>query len=467
MHTRLLFIILTLALAVTPRLAARADGGTTAADSAKGPPPAFSAGLSLPGESESGAIYEMGVSMGFGFEYNDNIDEQADNKMTDTITHLRPAFSFRRLGGRFRADVEYRGDYLFYTQAKDTEEYRHYLNALVAGELIENLFSLSVKENMQQVYRDVSRGEASIDETGNDLVNKNRFTVSPAFTLRPSERTNLAFGYDFADVRYGNNRENQSRRPISFNSGQYDFNYRKSQNHTLYLHLDHELTDKVVLFTGGDILRWIDNDDENETDQSFTRYTVYAGGSWELAENLKASVKAGPAVSNPDEHPSKTRPFIEADITYTLGRSIFSAFHMTTYEDNAGTGGSTRRAETGVRWDKEFDRSHLTASFSYNKYEDEVESGTTRGRDKKDTYRPYVRYTYDLSDRLSSFISYYALIYENHAQGSHRHYGTYGLRYELSPNSNITVSHQIRYVDAYEDDSFFINRVMVDFVYTF
>lgn len=463
--------LLVLTLLTAPGMSARAEGeeafaavSREEAGAAAGPEQTEDGALAE--ELESEELYEMKASLGFGLEYNDNIDNSANNQMTDFITHIRPSFSFKRLGGRIEADITYRGDYEFYLQSKDTEEYRHYINALVTGELAENLFFLSVHEDMSQIYRDVSRGEVMDDETLDDLVNRNRFTVSPFFTLRPSERTNLRLGYDFTDIRYSKGQDSGSPKPVSFSNDQYDFNYKKSQSHTVYLHMDHELSDRATFYSGATMTRWIDDNSENLTDQSFNRYTVYLGGAYAFSEDLMFSIKAGPSITEPDEQPSQTRPFVETDLSYVLGRSIFSAFYNTTYEDNPETGGSTRKDSYGVKWHKEFDRSHLTASISYSTFEDEIKT-EGQSRNRANTYRPGISYTYDLSERLSCFMRYSATLYERHVEGDHRHYGSYGIKYELSPNDSIGLSHHIRYTDAYRDDSFYTNRVMLDFTHTF
>ncbi|MDL2274593.1 TIGR03016 family PEP-CTERM system-associated outer membrane protein [Desulfosarcina sp. OttesenSCG-928-G10] len=416
---------------------------------------------------ESENIYEVNAALSLGLEYNDNIDEEAHNKTSDMIAHVRPSFGFRRIGGRIGADIDYRGDYLFYLQGNDTEEYRHYIDATVTGELVQNLLFLSVNENMQQVYHDISRGAVGDDETTNDLVNRNRFTVSPHFRLRPSERTRLLIGYDFTDVRYSKGLDDdENPRPVSFNRDQYNFNSKKSQRHTAYVELDHEVSDRAVMFTGGSMTRWIDDNEENLTDQSFYRYIAYIGGSYAFSEDLSVRVKAGPSVSVPDEYSTETRPFVEAELTYTIGRSRFNTFYMTTYEDDADTGGSTQKSQYGIQWEKMFDRSRLSVAFSYNTYENEVDTDR-RIQGNGDTYAPSLRYTYDLSDRLSAFIGYSATLYEDHAKGDHRHEGRYGITYELSGKDRLGLSHSIKYTDVYENDSYSVNRVMFDFTHIF
>lgn len=418
-------------------------------------------------EPEAEEVYEMNISVTAGLEYNDNIDNQAHNKKSDLITRVQPFFVFKRLGGRITADINYRGNYLFYMQGRDTEEYRHYINATVTGELVENLFFLSIKESMDQVYRDVSLGEVEDEESLNDLINKNRLIISPHFKLRPSERTNLTIGYDFVDLRYSKGIGDEYPKPFAFNSEMYNFNYKKSQSHTVYLQLSHELSERATLFTGGNVTRWIDNDiEDNDIDQSYYRYTIYAGGLYQFSENLSLSVKAGPSFSSPDEQASKTKPFIEANLLYAIGRSTFDIFYKTTYEDNSDTGGSTQKDQYGIRWNKEFDRSNLVTSLSYSTYEDGVER-SRRSNDRGDTIRPSIGYTYELSDRLSSFIRYHSTLYVDEEKGNNRHYGRYGIRYELSPKDNLALSHQIRYTDVYNGDSYYTNKVMLDFTHRF
>ncbi len=434
------------------------------------------------GEAESvEAVYEMQLSLGTGIEYNDNINDTSKNKTTDFIGHIKPSFYFSREGGRLKADIQYRGDYLFYLMDKDSEEYRHYLDASFTGELVENLFFLTVTESMKQVYDNVTRGDV-IDDDYRDQVNRNRFTVSPRFAFKPTDRTDLSFGYMFTDTRYSKDYSGTNPKFLSLNSDQYDFNYNKNQDHSVFARVNHELSERAIVWTGVDVVRRIDNSRRSRRnifenwdwmpefyvddgkDMSFYRYMVYVGGQYEFSEDLSARFRVGPSYNKPDEGDTSLRPFIEADVAYAVGRSVFGAAYNTIYEDDVYSGASIRQNQYRIFWNKEFDRARLTTSFSYSTYSEEIGNSSSR----VNNFKPALNLTYDLTDRLSSFARYSAIIYEKRDEGADRQYFTYGLRYALGEESSLQLSHGIRHTEPYgQRGAYFVNRVMIELTHRF
>ena len=433
-------------------------------------------------ESESEALYELKLSLGTGLEYNDNINDSSTRKTTDFISHIKPTLYFSREGGRLKADIQYRGDYQFYLMDKRSEEYRHYLDASFRGELVENLLFLTVTESMKQVYGDVTRGEVLDDDSSRDTVNRNRFTVSPYLALKPTDRTDLSLGYAFTDTRYSRNYSGSSPSFISLNSDQYDFNYNKNQNHNVFARVNHELTDRAIVWTGVDVTRRIDTGrsgdrmlpeywdlapdfyEDEERDLSFYRYMVYVGGQYEFSENLSARLRVGPSYNRPDEGDATLRPFIEMDVTYTDEINQFGIAHNTLYEDDIYSGASIRQSQYRAWWDRTFDRAKLTTSFSYSTYSDEVGSSSSRSNN----FKPSLRWTYDLTDRLSYFTQYSMIFYEKKDEGANRHYLSYGLRYALGEDSVLRLSHMIRHTDSQRSrDAYWVNRVMVELTHQF
>ncbi len=414
----------------------------------------------------SDAIYEFNAGIGFGFEFNDNIDDDPQNPVSAFMTHIRPTLSFKRVGGRIEADINYSGDYTFYLQEKSEPEYQHTIDASITAEVFKNLFFITISESMQQVYDDVTQGSYDENFSEDDARNRNVITIAPYLSLKPSDRTNITLGYTFTDTRYSPNQASETPSFLSIDGEQYDFRYNVSQSHNVYFKVNHELTDRASLYTGGGYTRLV-YDDKDSTDLS--RYNLYIGGSYAISEELSASLEIGPNYSVPDVGEANLSPYVQASINYAIGRSVFSLSYNTSFEDDPESGTTVNKSSYGINWNKRFERSDLSIGLNYNTYITEITDETiTSGNDEQgNTFSPRVNFNYELTDRLTAFFSYYGNIYEDHTLGEHKHTGNYGLRYALSEAGKVSLSHRISYTIPYSEDAYFANQVMLDFSYTF
>ncbi len=419
-------------------------------------------------ESDTGSdsIYEFKASIGTGFEYNDNINDDANDRVTAFMTHIRPSFSFARLGGRITANINYAGDYTFYLGEKSEPEYIHNIDATVSAEIIQNLFFLDISENMSQVYDNVTKGEFQEGDSLDDAQNRNTFTISPYLSLRPSERANITLGYTFTDTRYSPAQNSKTPSFLSLNGEQYDFSYNVNQSHTGHIKLNYELSERASMYTGGSVTRIIYEDDE---ETNTTRYNFYVGGSYAFSENLKASLEMGPTYSTDDANNSSLSPYVQASLNYNIGRSSFSLSYNTSFEDDPESGDVVHKSSYSFNWRKQYERTRLQVGMAYNTFDTEFgdEASSTSDSEQGNTISPIVSLDYELTPRLSTFIKYNGNIYENHKLGEHTHSGSYGLKYQLSDSSTIGLSHRISYTIPYEEDAYINNQVMLDFSYTF
>ncbi len=416
--------------------------------------------------TKSDSIYEFKASLGFGFEYDDNIEGDNDNRVSAFMTHIKPMLSFKRQGGRIEADITYSGDYVFYLHEKSEPEYQHTIDATITAEVIKNLFFINISENMQQVYDDVTKGEFQDGDDDVDARNRNIITIGPYITLKPSDRTDLTIGYTFTDTRYSANQNSDMPYFLSINGEQYDFSHNVNQSHAGYFKLTHELSDRASIYTGGGATRIVyDSKDSTDT----TRYNLYVGGTYAFSDSLSASLEVGPNYSVPDAGDATLSPYVQASLKYAVGRSVFSLAYNTSFEDDPESDTAVYKSSYSLSWNKKFDRSNISLGISYNTYESEFSGDATQSGNEEqgNTFSPTASFSYELTDRLTALMRYNGNIYQDHTLGDHRHTGSYGLSYELSESTKVSLTHSLEYNIPYEEAAYLDNRVSVDIAYTF
>lgn len=428
-------------------------------------------GLAGPGQAAQGLVGEQNgpgasapnewsAGIGFAAEYDDNVKETASNRKADFITHVKPQFKLLREGGRVRTDISYRGDYRYYANGNEPDDYSHYLKASLLGEVWENLFFINIIEDLQPVYRDATRGDVMESDSTRDLVNRNRFTATPYFRLQPSDRTTLAIGYSFTDTRYN---EDRDARSSFFPSRKEEFSYnsRKNQQHSLFVDADHEITDKLSCNMGVDMLFRTADEERDESGSTLSRYQAYVGGRYEASEDLTLSARAGPAYSSRKNGDARLRPLLKASMVYTPGRTEFALEYSTDYEDDPDTGESLRRQTYSASAARTFDRARLRLGLSHNRYAQEIGESSDDNSEKK-ALRPFLFFDYDLSERLTFTARYYANIYENSSSGETVHFVSYGPKYLLDEDIWVGLTHSVKTGDPRGERSYYVNKVNVE-----
>ncbi len=419
----------------------------------------------------SDPVYEMNASIGVGFEYTDNEESTSTNKQTAFINHIYPTFSFKREGGRLAADIFYSGDYSFYMRDGLDAEYSHTFDASLSATIVENLFFISLTESMQQVYESLALSDLEVSDDAGDERNQNVFTISPYFTLQPTQRTNLTFGYTFTDTRYSLGDVSETTSFLSFSEDQYDFSYNVSQSHIGYFTVDHVLSDRATFRMGGTYTRTI-YDDEDSID--LTEYNFYLGGSYAFSENLSASFEVGPNYSVTDEGDSSFSPYVQMSLNYSLGRSSFALSYNTSIEDDFESGETVNKSSYTFSYSRAFERAQLSLGLSYNTYDTQstyrqtaIASQTESAEEDSNTFSPFISFNYDLTPRTKIYARYNAVISEDSSIGDHTHSVNYGITYELSESSTISLSHSFLYAIPHDEDDYYSNRVMLNFNYIF
>ncbi len=408
---------------------------------------------------------ELQTGLGLGSEYNDNVGETSRNKKTDFINHVKPKITLDYTGGRISGNLDYRGNYRFHVMGKETDEYSHYLKAGLLGEVIENLFYLRIDESLTPVYGTASRGDVVEGDTTLDMVNRNRFEVSPYFSLWPTDRTNLSFGYGFSDLRYSESERASGSSFLPDFNNDYNFDTNTSRQHRVFMDASHEATDRFTAYTGVDAVRWDGEKNQDGTDPSFTRYQAYVGGRYEISEDLVVSLRVGPSYTIPKQGgDNKLWPYLMGDAIWTVGRSEFGLAASMDYTDDPATGISTRRTSYKGWWNKNFDRSHLTVDVAYNSYDRDQDTrriGTDNSDDK--SYRIGAHYTYELTERLRLIAGTTLSLSTDYPDGNNWYYGNAGLRYELSEDSQVSLTYRYKQSDSEDNADYSVNRVILEF----
>lgn len=408
------------------------------------------------------ATHTVKKSISFAVEYNDNIAESSENQKTDFITHIKPAISYKGEGGRITVDGSYKGDYQLYAKGKGMRDFSHDLNVAVMTEVVENLFYVNMVEDLEPVYRDLTRGELEEGDNMLDTVNRNKFDFSPYFSLQPTDRTSVSFGYRFSDTRYSKSGYG-SRKNFFPSDSEYAFNHNRSQQHAAFLQLVHEISERCLVYAGVDITRWQGNSADFDDSSNFYRYQGYLGGMYEFSDELSASVRVGPAYTVTDDGSKELNPFIEAELKYSIGNTDFGLAYNTTYEDDPKLGNSTRVSRYSFSIDKTFERATLNLGVSRNSFEDE---GGAR-KNNRSTITPYFGFRYELSERASFFARYGFTLYEDKGSGQNRYQATHGFKYELDEDCWLTLSYNIRRVEPIDEKALWVNRVVLEFAYAF
>ncbi len=414
----------------------------------------------------SSPVYEVSAKLGLELEYTDNVNNLATNKQNAFITRVLPQFSFKRLGSRLEADINYLGNYSYNLEKSLEQEYQHTIDANINAHIIENLFSISLNENMQQVYEDITLGGFEAFENADNSRNRNIITISPTFSLQPTSRTNVAFGYNFTDTRYSLSYITPTPSFLSLDSEQYTFKYNVNQAHNPFFRINHSLSERTSLYLGGGYTRQL-YDDENSIDLS--RYNMYLGGSYIFSDNFTANVELGPDYSVPDNGSSVLSPYGQVSLNYILGKSTFTLSYNTSFEDDIETGETLNKSTYLFSWNKLFNRSNLLLSLTYNTFTANIpyiQTGVNQEQ-QSNTLVPRIQFKYDLTQRASIQLSYSATLYEDYKTNANKHTTDNSITYLLSENSNIQLAYDFQYTSPYNTKAYYTNQLTFNFTHSF
>lgn len=146
--------------------------------------------------------FKAGVNV--GETYSDNITlAPADSKQSDWVTEITPNISASKTGARFKANINYSMQNLFYARDSNRNQIYHQLSAGSNTELWENELFLDANASMQQVARSLlgARGVDNTNATGNNAT-QSVFSLSPYWVHRFGSNAILNARYTAAYVGY-------------------------------------------------------------------------------------------------------------------------------------------------------------------------------------------------------------------------------------------------------------------------
>lgn len=401
------------------------------------------------------------ATFGLGGEYNDNVTEKKDGE-GDFVSHVKPGFKYSYEAERVRANISYKGDYSYYMDGKADDNYAHTLDARAQLELIEDSLFLDISENLRPVYRQASRGDVIEDDTRRDQTDQNTFSVSPYFMMTPGERTTIKSGYRFTDTRYAEESAPGagSRNFIpGWGSGESSMNNNVKQQHDIFTHVERSMTDLFTFLAGYELSR-----QESEEQTDFYRHRPYLGGTYEYAEKSTVEVKAGPMYTETDDGENSLRLYYSAGINHSLGRTALTFKSLRDYTDDPESGRSILHSSNTAGVVFTFDRSTLSASLGYSEYEQALQGGGNK------FWRPGLRYTYELTERLKASAGVNAELDAGSSSSvkSDRYYANTGLNYDLTESTWVALNYRFKDVDSSDENaSFTVNRIMLEWGMTF
>ncbi len=152
------------------------------------------------------ADWKLAADISGGETYTDNVNlAPSGSQQSDWITTITPSISATKNGARFKADVHYAMQNLFYARDSARNTTYHQLNAHANAELYEKEFYLDTLATITQAAIS-PLGASGVDNsnaTGN-LSSVRAFTLSPYWTHRFGSSATAKARYSISDVRNSN-----------------------------------------------------------------------------------------------------------------------------------------------------------------------------------------------------------------------------------------------------------------------
>ena len=231
-----------------------------------------------------GAEFEVHPSVAASEEYNDNVFDTRDNRVTDYITHAMPSVTLSYKGPRMTADINYMYDFMYYAKGSHGTDSNHTLGAFANLNLVDGLLFLDVSDNYQRVSLDVTR-DVTKETLFVNQSDRNVGTVSPYLLFHPTQLINVKTGYRYIDTRYFDSLGVDKTDHIGFMDASYEltpqlsatfsynYTFEDSTSNDYNLHqasggFRYEYADKSFLFAQGGYT-WINYETGRRLDNSF------------------------------------------------------------------------------------------------------------------------------------------------------------------------------------------------------
>lgn len=177
-------------------------------------------------------LFESGVARAADFrltpavavsgEYNDNIDEVAQNRRRAFITRVQPGAALHYLGNRASAEAAYGLEYRHYALTDKDDSLDHNLALKGSVALVENFLFLEASDSFSRVSLDLAR-DTRAESVFVNQTDQNVATVSPYLIWRLKEKGALRTGYRYIDTRYWSPTAVDKKEHVGFAELGYEF----------------------------------------------------------------------------------------------------------------------------------------------------------------------------------------------------------------------------------------------------
>jgi len=387
-----------------------------------------------------GAEFQLHPSLAVSEEFTDNVFETRTNRVSDYITRALPGLIMIYKAPRLEGDLNYLFDYRHYARDSRGDEVSHTLNAKAKLTAVDNLFFLEAADDYQRVSLDITR-----DTTRESLFvnqsDRNVFTASPYFTLRPSERIPVKGGYRYIDTRY-------------INSPGID-----KTDHVAFLDIAYELSKNFSLTAGYTFTReFADIDD-------FSQHQALGGFRYEYAEKSFLFAKAGKTWTRYDSGQRLDSLAWHAGLTHVFDTVTATLITGVRYNEDPLSNIMKESYVSGII-EQRLKRGSISFSPMYSEYA-MTKTDTLQTR----KYGATVSGQYDFSADLKGKLAFTAEKYEQQLSDSYtrRLQVDSGISYLLAEQLTVALSYVYAgyYSPGIITDNFHVNRAMVELKKTF
>lgn len=381
--------------------------------------------LLLPlGSVAEGADFIVKPRISTTMEYNDNVTE-TQNPEGDYVWIVKPGLSATYEHSRVLFDLSYDFENKKYLDQVKSDEQNNYLSARGEIEAIKDLFFIDTSDSYTKVYTNATRGDVEEGDTTTGTTDQNTFDFQPYFVIPLQERTSLRTGGGLRDIWYSS-------------EGSID-----KRIYNLFANVSHELTDRWV-FSGE---AGFQKQDPRWEEGGFERYNFKLESTYSYAEGSSIQVSFSPTYTDYKGENSSNKQYnpYSIKITHafspTIVGSISSAMNFTEDPQSSDT---KNQYVHQVSLNGEYERGNISAIVAYYDYEtDESVNRTTY-------WRPNIRGTHNLSERLSLNYSAYMNLYTN-PDCKKTLFSLLGLRYSLSESTSASLSYRFKLNDEQAD----------------
>ena len=400
--------------------------------------------------SSAWAEPEWKASLAVSEEFNDNTGEDHEGE-EDFITSLRPSLSYVREGSRLQFQSSYRGNYQYYAKDTEDKEFNHDLNVHALLDAWESFFFVEATEIYSLVNQDRTKGDAREEDSTTDLVQQNRFTLSPYIIPHFGERTQAKIGYAFSDIRYEDDDGDSKNIHRGFVDG------------------EHELSPVLSLLTGYSYTQELWEDD------TLDRHIAYLGGRYAYAENGNVFLKIGPQYTRYRERDnSATSTFWDAGLDHDFGMVQLNLSTGVTFEDDPDTGETYERKYATIRLIKAWQRTTASIFTTLGDYDEGADGSDGRNRSDNETGDSVRRtalglnISHEFSPRLTGTLGLIHDFEDDTDDDTKRWYANLGLNYALSEKLGLGWWYRFKDSSSNDvDEDYRVNRVGVQLTMLF